>query len=311
MASTCAGPMKLNIRQAGDQAQGDPTQPPRNGNDQPKPFLPDGSKRAVYGRTSSAGGILEDTGGLMRWKARLAAYGALRYLPELADELAAMEDIDEPSNKQRANQIVDQLQDAAGSSMKAMRGTLIHELSERVDRDEDLGELPDEVSRVLHLYREVVQRAKADGGLTFIASELYGVNDSLKLAGTMDRIIELNGKLHILDVKTSGSMDYSLGKFAMQMLGYAGMCRYNDIEAQQGLDKHGLGVGRSPLVEGREVDQHTGYILWIPQHGESAALGAVNLDEAVEGFQRVEELKEWRNKWKRKALRFTPMIEVK
>lgn len=58
------------------------------------------------------------------------------------------------------------------------------------------------------------------------------------------------------------------------------------------------------------MSQVRAYIMWVPQSGEQAALGEVNLTEAVEGFKLAEDLREWRRKWNRKALKFTPSITV-
>lgn len=303
--------MGLNIRKA-EQPSGpitDPHRPPRDYHDRPLVLLPDGSKRAPYGRPSGAGGALEDTSGLTLWKSRLAAYGAVTTFPELAAELSRMESLDDPAAKKRANEITSIFQEAAGMSLKAEMGTIIHALTEAEDRGEDLGYLPEKTRSLMEKYRELIARLERDHGYRVLSTETFGVNDELKLAGTSDRISEYEGEVIVVDNKSSGSLDFGVGKFAMQMLAYAGMVRYDDVAARQGEDV-GLGVGRTPMVEGREVSRTRAAIIWIPQSGETAQFGLVNLEEAVVGYELAAGVREWRNKWKRKALKFTPIVAV-
>ena len=304
--------MALNIRKAVEQDNDpsrDPKLPPRNGRGQPNIMLPDGSKRVAYTRTSSAGDVLEDKQGLSAWKARLSAIGAHRF-PHVAADFSQITDIDDPEQKKLANSITEQLQELMGSTLKAMNGTRLHSLSEAVDRGDDVSWLSAKDRKVLDNYRRVVERMVVEHGYRVVHTEVFGVNDTLRVAGTPDRYGFVDDQLRVVDLKTSGSMEYSVGKFAMQMLGYAGFSLYNDINAVKGIDAYGLGVGREPILDGVEVDRTVGHIMWIPQDGSGGYFGTVDLTAAVEGYRLAEDLREWRNKWKRKAMKFTPSISV-
>lgn len=299
--------MALQIKKArGSEPTKDPTLPPRDRWDRPMVFLPDGSKRVPYARTSGAGAVLEDTTSLTTWKSRLAAFG----VAAREDLTAAIRKLDPVEDRKALDVLVEEAQNVAGMSTKADLGTRIHSLSEAVDRGEDLGSLPDNVQRAVDNYRALVARMKQELGYHVVATEQFCVNDTLSVAGTADRVAVAFDTLAVFDLKTSGSLDWSRGKFAMQFLGYAGSVRYNDLEAQQGLDKFGLGVGRSPFVEGMEVSQELAYIIWCPQHGDSGQLVPVPLTDAADGYRLASEVRDWRNRWKRKSHALPAILTV-
>lgn len=304
--------MGLNIKEVIDTratVTADPRMPPRDHYDRPKVLLPDGSKRVPYTRTSSAGGVLEDMTGIIDWKLRLVALGASKF-PALLEPLEGVYGVDEPEDKAVARSVSERLLEAAGASTKAESGTDFHSWTEAYDRGDSLSELPEHFKRMMDNYHQLVEKMRAEVGYEVLAAEQFGVNDVRKVAGTTDRVALVNGKACIVDVKTSGSMDFGVGKFAMQIEGYSGMRKYDDLEATKGVDEYGLGVGRAPFAEGYEVDREVGYILWVPQHGETAAFAPIDLTRAEAGYKLAEELKEWRNSWKRKANKFTPIIAV-
>lgn len=278
-----------------------PHLPPRNYRDQPMIIVPGSDKRVAYTRASSAGGTLEDMTNVGKWKSRLAAYGAWKY-PRVADKFTEVTDLEDKEQKKHMNKITEELQDLVGMSAKAMRGTDLHAISEDIDAGVESW-LPDHYVKPIENYRKLVREMEDTAGYQVWASELFGVNDTLKVAGTTDRVAWVDGELVIVDLKTSGSMDFSMGKFAMQLLAYAGMVRYHDLEAQQG-------EGRYPIHPEFQVSQEKAYIMWVPQSGDTAQLGMVDLRAAADGFRIANDLREWRNKWNRKAYKFTPMISV-
>lgn len=275
--------------------------PPRNWQDKPMIIVPGQETRVPYFRASSIGGSLEDLTNVNKWKSRLVTLGAYRF-PRILEKMSAITDPDDAEQKKLMNKITEELQDLAGMSSKAMRGTDIHAISEEMDIGTEMY-IPDHYVKPVENYRKLVEEMKSGLGYRVWATELFGVNDTFKAAGTTDRVGWIRDELCIIDLKTSGSMDFSMGKFAMQLLTYAGMVRYHDLEAQQG-------AGRYPIHPEESVSQVRAYIMWVPQSGEQAALGEVNLTEAVEGFKLAEDLREWRRKWNRKALKFTPSITV-
>ena len=286
----------------------DPSLPGRDYHGRPKVWLPDGSKRVPYARTSGAGEALEDKRGLMNWKSRLAAYGAFKY-PDILSGMASVTNLDDTEQKRQADRVTEALQEAAGMSIKAMAGTHIHTLSEAVDAGYDVGFMPDSVARVVDNYRRLVELAKQEFGYQPYLTEQFVVNDTYGVAGTADRYSFVHGLLSVVDIKTWGSSEYAAGKTAMQLLGYAGGVCYNDLQARQGFN-NGLGVGRSPIHPEHEVSQEIGWVIWVPQHGSGGYMGSLDLTKAHDGYRLASELKEWQNGWKRKANKFTPSLTV-
>lgn len=277
----------------------DLSKPPRHKSDgRPHIMLPDGSKRMYYSRASNAGAVLESKEGLMKWKARLAAWGAVHY-PRLADPLQDITDLDDPESKTILNKVAAQLQDAAGASRKAEKGTAFHTVTEAIDRGEDVGWLPESMLGMAREYSRLVDELAKhrEYGVEFI--EEFCVNDEEKIAGTPDRIVSIDGEPAVVDVKTMGSMDYGMGKIAMQMYAYGGAQRYNEL-----WDDTGYGTMRLPWHQSGEPITR-GFILWVPQGREYAAISQeIDLTQGRRGMQIAREVKEWENFWKRKANSF-------
>ena len=122
-----------------------------------------------------------------------------------------------------------------GSQDKAGLGTDIHAATEFIDRGDSLedkliGYDPERRELLIdraNAYHAVVK----DYGLTFDSIEDFGVQDDLEVAGTWDR----RGRVPfwrdhsqvILDVKTSGSMDFAGIGFAVQLATYSRSCKYD------------------------------------------------------------------------------------
>lgn len=287
--------------------QVDPTKPPRDRYGRPKVILPAGGKTAYYARASSFGEILDDKRALGDWMAALAAAGAARF-PGIAQDLREL-DLEDLDDRKKAKAISKELQSLMGRDAKAQRGTELHEATEAVD-DGKKHSVKGELARVVDNYQELMDKVKAEHDYQVAASELFGVNDDLLVAGTLDRLAWVDGKLCVVDIKSSGSLAYSMAKFSLQFGSYAGMVRYNHVDAQLGRDLRGLGVGRLPLLDGHEVDREVAWIIWIPQDGSRAEFGKIHIDRTNHGARLVREVKDWRNFWNRKAQKFQPTVTL-
>jgi hypothetical protein len=199
-----------------------------------------GKKRVAYRRTTTFVGALEDTFALQLWKQRQVAIG-MGQRPDLVLAAAATD----PADKDKLDEIVRRATEHATAS--ATNGTSLHSLTERMDRGQKLGRVPEPYPADLAAYQE------ATAGIEWIAIEDFRVLDAWLVAGTADRIGRVDGALVVADIKT-GSIDYP-HKMAMQLACYAHSLPY-DIGTDtrgvaQELDlKHGL-ISHLPAGEGR------------------------------------------------------------
>ena len=95
----------------------------------------------------------------------------------------------------------------------ATRGTYVHQSCEWLDN----GELDEEsLDPKLKGYIEGYKSFLEDTGAKVIANELRVYNKDLNYAGTLDKIIEMNGKRYLVDLKTGIPSDWH----KLQLLAY-------------------------------------------------------------------------------------------
>lgn len=160
------------------------------GNGQPK------IEGKFFTRASSLAKVLEDQGGLIQWKAKMAAKGIAD-----SDQLRALA-ATTPIDDYRWRDIVDRACEQAGASNAADMGTSIHTATEEWDLHDQRPDGPPEVLADAEAYRQVCK----ENGLKPLAAEVFVANDELKTAGSFDRIVQgPDGVSRILDIKTIGS----------------------------------------------------------------------------------------------------------
>lgn len=146
-------------------------------------------KRVMYGRPSSFGTALDNPFNLVKWKERQLLIGVCELMVANKGEI----DI-HPEDRDQLDGLAARCHEAAGSSAAADRGTHIHLLLERVDRDQRddaLVEAGVALGIPAALQRRIVEQWQAfreQLGVTAIAVEMAVVNDGWRLAGTLDRL---------------------------------------------------------------------------------------------------------------------------
>lgn len=177
-----------------------------------------GSCRCTYyKRCTTWIDVLQSEFALKRWDRRMLAYG-MSQRPDLVLAAAASDptDSDEKANLQS---IAGAAIEHAMGSAAANIGTALHKLTERVDRGETLGVVPQPYPADLKAYEQCVK----DEGIEWVDIESFRVHDEFKVAGTTDRIGWYKGRLRIFDIKTSPNenpISYPHGP-AMQLAMYA------------------------------------------------------------------------------------------
>jgi hypothetical protein len=212
---------------------------------------PEGGKPIAYTRCTTYVDCLDDKFKLQQWQQRMVALGLAKRddlrlaFAAVADEL--LEPEPSKSAKQRAQTICDQAIEAAAGSAKATRGTALHSFTERLDRGLPIEHVPAEFRADIDAYSRATQPLAA------VQIERFMVQDDLRIGGTPDRIVELDGRFYIADLKT-GSVDFAALKIAMQLAVYAHSKLY-DIETGERssieLDQSRAIVVHAPAGQGR------------------------------------------------------------
>lgn len=251
---------------------GDPlAEIPRDGYGRPRVTPADGGKPVPYTRCTTYVGALEDTYNLEKWKMRMTAIG-LSVRKDLQLAVVAHKD-----DKTKLNQVVDQAVEAAQASAAANTGTALHALTQQLDEGTlDLATLPAEYRPDIEAYQDVIRKA----GARVVAIEQFGVHDGLKVAGTWDRIYEINGRRYIGDLKT-GSIEYGIGKIAMQLSVYS-RCHTYDPTTH----------ARTPI----DVDQDKAIVVHLPAGTGKAFLYWVDVAAAWPAVELAGQVRSWRSR---------------
>lgn len=230
---------------------------------------PGGGRPVAYTRCTTFVSALEDTYNLARWQQRMVATG-LAERPDLLLAAGAHRD-----DKAQLNKICEQALEAARASSAATVGTALHALTERLDRGQKLGVLPDSASEDLAAYKF----ATAD--LEIHAIEQFCVLDELKIGGTPDRIVSLNGTRYVADIKT-GSVDFGAGKICMQLAVYAASRAYHG----------GPQARREPL----DVDQSRAIVIHLPAGEGRCELLWADIEAGWQAVGLAHEVRVWRTR---------------
>lgn len=253
----------------------------------------DGGKPVAYTRCTTYVGCLEDTFNLTAWGKRMVAAGlgqrsdlALR-----ASSLGLEPDDYEASRpwKRQMDDLCEQALQAAGGSAKATIGTALHALTERMDRGEDVGAVPDSYVPHLRAYNATT------AAFEHLHIERFTVNDELKIGGTPDRVLRIPGydKPIIGDLKT-GNVEFGIGKMAMQLSVYANSVAYNPDGT------------REPLGD---VDLERGLIIALDAKTAECRLIWVDIAAGWEAVQLATQVRAWRAR-KDLARPYEPLAQI-
>lgn len=230
-----------------------------------------GGKPVSYTRCTTFAGMLEDTFNLSRWQMRMTALGLVDR-PDLQLAVAAHRD-----DKSRLNDLCGEALEAAQAHAAATIGTALHGLTEQHDR----GTLED-LTKVPAAYRADIEAyIAATAPLEVVQIETFGVLDDLKIAGTWDRIVKVGGRNFIADLKT-GSIDFGIGKIAIQLAIYS-RCKRYDITAGT---RHRL----------PDVDQDRAIIIHLPAGTGTCKLVEVDIAAGWTAVDLARQVKAWRSR---------------
>ncbi len=205
----------------------------------PKVVAPDGTT-AEYERPSTLAGKLDDKSGLIRWAGGMTLLGAAED-PTLITQALELDD-SAADYKRQLYELGHIAKEKATANTGSDWGSLIHQITATIDRGETLDwPMPEECAAPVATYHAELARM----GLTVEPEwvEFCVVNDSAKLAGTVDRLYRLSdGRLILGDIKTSKTPSHL--SWATQLAIYAGATAIYDPATGE----------RSPLPEGWSTD---------------------------------------------------------
>ncbi len=241
--------------------------------------VPGKPKPVAHTRVTTLVKACDDTSNLAKWQCRMTAIG-LTSRPDLRALVASHQD-----DKATLNRACDDAIEAAKAGAAANTGTALHRFCELADAgvETDFGEWAPDVN--------AYQSALATAGLTVIPELMERIVrvPGLLVAGTFDRVVELDGQRYVADIKT-GSIEYGQLTISAQLACYARGELWDGADGYQPLD----------------VDQTTGLIIHLPAGQARCELVWVDLTAGWEIAQLCHTVRSWR---KRNDL-FTPFSQA-
>lgn len=236
-----------------------------------------GSCRCTYYRRCTTFiDVLQDEFALKRWGQRMVAYG-MSQRPDLC-LLASASDPNDYSEKSALQSIAGKAVDAAKGDAAANIGTGLHKLTERMDRGETLGIVPDPYPADLAAYEACTK------DIEWVAIESFRVHDEYKVGGTTDRIGWINGRLAIFDLKSSAKQNpisYPHGP-AMQLAMYARSVPY-------------IYPGDYRTTDVAEIDLDVAYIINMPAGSGHCELRPIDIAKGWRACQLAVQVWSWRD----------------
>jgi hypothetical protein len=258
-------------------------------------------------RATTLANTLSDRFALEKWTQRNIVYG-IGQREDLYARAASLTLAD----RDELERVIEQAEVAAKASSGAELGKALHSFTERIDRGEDL-EIPSQWLADVVAY----QARLLQSGIKILPDwvERVVIIPQLKVAGTLDRVVEVGGHRYIADLKTGQSLDYSHGEIAIQLCLYANSShawmgdadsvprdrwgRYSLPEPDDKPDAY------EPMID---VDQDRAIVIHLPVgQGECHAYWV----DIAEGRRGVEAAHWVRNTWRKHKKLFTPLVATK
>lgn len=257
--------------------------------------LTPGGRRTAYTRCTTYVGAVEDAFNITRWRERHVAMGVASS-QVLRDTVASL-DVSRDEDKKPLDELCERAKEAAGASDSARWGTYMHSVTEAADTGQDPGMVP--VPDLVHprpadaYVPDLAAYLEATKGFKHVQVEQFSVLDALAIGGTADRVVEVDGRRYIADLKT-GSVQWGPLKIAAQLAVYARSTPY-DVETDTRLEPHGASTQR-------------GIVIHLPAGTATCTLHWVDLVEGWKAVQLAGRVRQARNAKMRDL--FSPFLPV-
>ena len=235
---------------------------------------PDTGKERSWTRATTVAGTLADRYGLEKWAQRNTVLGL-----GLRQDLYALAASCTPDDKDQLNRIVDQAQDAAKAHSGSNLGTALHRLTERIDSGEQL-DVPDtwkpDVDAYCQTLADTAVRIHPEWIERIVVSPQYGI------AGTLDRLVTINGQLTVADLKTGQDVvNYGMGEIAVQLAIYANATHVWN------------GSGYDPMPP---VDKTNAVVIHLPVGQGRCDLHNVDIQAGMTALELALSVRDWRKR---------------
>jgi hypothetical protein len=261
---------------------------------------PESGRVQPYTRATTFAKTISDTFTLNMWGRRMSIKG-LTMRPDLYAQAAATS----LEERDALNAIAEKAAEVAGSKVSAGLGTALHAFTEQYDRGEN-PQVPSPWNDDVTAYAAALAREHLTVLPNYI--EHVVVNDTYKIAGTFDRIYQVNqditvelpdgevielkaGELVIGDLKTGRTLEYGWGEIEIQLAIYANANRIWDKAAKR--------YRPMPAVR-RDV----AIVAHLPVEGKECFVYAVDIAAGWAAAALCSEVRDWR-KTKRKGVLLT------
>ena len=227
-----------------------------------------------YQRATTFAKMVADTTGLSKWQQRMVALGLAQRPDLLALAASAAED------KRRLDGVCKDALDAAAAGAGANTGTALHSFSEQVDMG-----LPVAIPAPWDADIAAYSAALTEAGVTMELEHIEQVVilDTLKVAGTFDRVVTVDGRRYVADLKTGRDLSYSWGEIAVQLALYANADAILDTETGE----------RRPMPE---VDRERALVIHLPAGTATCTLHWVDISAGWEMVETIARVRSWRKR---------------
>ena len=232
----------------------------------------DGGKPIAYTRVSTLAKSLDKQEALTKWKQRMTAVGISQRPDLLALVQATRED-----DRKTLDDACEQALAAARSGAAANTGTALHSFTERIDEGVPLEEIiaSDAIKADLAAYQQRMADVKV------LASELFIVQDEIRCAGTFDRLVQIDGRAYVADIKTGQHEPNYPHGVAVQTAIYANGTGYRP------------GRGRTASLAAIGVDLQRAVLIHLPAGQATCELYWLDIAAGWEMAQTATRVRAW------------------
>lgn len=234
---------------------------------------PDGKQRG-YTRVTTISSTTDDTNALKQWANRMVITGLVNRSDLLAQASTKLED------KGALNKIAEEAITAGGGSSRANLGTALHSITEQVDLGKKPAILPG-LQADVNAYVAELKRCNIKILQDYIESVV--INDTLEYAGTLDRIVEVDGVKYIADLKTGTDLSYSWRSISIQLNAYAQAEYIYDWKTST----------RQPMPD---INKEMGIVFHLPAGEARCELYWVDLTAGQQGLRLALDVRAWRKR---------------
>jgi len=231
-------------------------------------------KKLGYTRVTTIAKVTDDEAALKQWANRMVITGLVNRSDLLAQASTKLDD------KSALNAIAQEAITAGGGNSRANLGTALHALTEEIDLGNKPMILPG-LKADVDAYTATLNKLGVKTIREYIESVI--INDSSEYAGTMDRVVEYQGKLYIADLKTGTDLSYSWRSIAIQLAAYATAEYIYDWKNEK----------RLPMPF---VDQDRAIVFHLPAGEGRCELYFVDLEAGRLGLQLALDVRAWRKR---------------